>query len=107
MTRFFLPVVLGLSLLAGGCTQAQVQTATNTASAVCTDVQAAESNAAVAGPLDAEDPHSALGVLWADAKSACTNGVPAVGVSTDWGALVWSEAKQLVPVVLPILIGLV
>lgn len=54
--------------------------------------------------LNALDPHSAIGVIWADAKSACTNGAPAPGVSVSWGSMLWGELKVLIPQMLPSLI---
>lgn len=76
-------------------------------SKVCAEIQTIQTNPNVAPVLNAQDPHSAVGVLWADAKSACNNGIPVVGVSTDWSALVWGEIKALAPIVLPILIELI
>jgi hypothetical protein len=87
--------ILGLA----ACTQvAQVETT------VCTDLAKIPPGAAAA--LDAQDPHSAIGVLWADAKAACANGVPAPGVSADWGGMIWGELKVLIPQVLPSLLPL-
>ncbi|HEV2303315.1 MAG TPA: hypothetical protein VGR91_17245 [Stellaceae bacterium] len=101
MRKFVIPAALVAALGLGGC--AQLSSAVGT---VCTQVQAIESNPAAAGPLDAQDPHSAVGVLWADAKAACVNGAPAPGVSTNWAQLVTSELLALIPSVLPALIGL-
>ena len=93
---------LGLvTLLAlGGCQQAA--TAVSTA---CADIAAMPPAATAA--LDAQDAHIAIGVLWADAKSACANGVPVAGVTVSWGAMVWNEVKALIPQVLPSLLPLV
>jgi len=77
---------------------------TTTVSTVCVDI-AALPPAAVA-VLNAQDPHSAIGVLWADAKVACVAGVPAAGVSTDWAGMIWGELKVLIPQVLPALLPL-
>ena len=89
-------VCAGLLLLAS-CSQ--LTTAANT---VCTDI--AGLPPAATASLDAQDQHSALGVLWADAKSACANGVPAPGISESWGGMVWGELKVLIPQVLPSLL---
>ena len=115
MTRrslYALPLVLGLL---GGCSTVPpvapvpgggpISTAVST---VCTDLS--KMPVAAVAMLDSQDPHSAIGVLWADARSFCANGVPTAGVSTGWGALVWGEVKTLIPVVLPqlfpLLVGL-
>src|SRR5690349_9045881 len=68
----------------------------------CADI-ASMPPAAVAA-LNAQDPHSAIGVLWADAKSACVAGLPAVGVDQSWGGMIWGELKVLIPQLLPSLI---
>ncbi len=86
---------LALSLV--GC--AQLTTATNT---VCGDM--AKLPVTVTAVLDAQDPHSALGVLWIDAKAGCVVGAPAV--SPDWHATVWAGVKKLAPIVIPWLIGM-
>jgi hypothetical protein len=80
---------------------AQLTTAVN---AVCGDVAAVPVTATQA--LDAQDPHSALGILWSDTKAACANGVPAPGVDGSWGGMVWGELKALIPQVVPSLLPL-
>ena len=92
-------VAAGLSL-AAACTPQQ-QAAVST---VCRDL-ASMPPAAVA-ILDAQDTHGAIGVLWADAKSGCANGVPAIGVDQSWTGLVMGELKALLPAMLPQLIPL-
>lgn len=94
---------LGVGLLAGcqGVTPASVSAGV---SGVCGDV--ARLPVSVGATLDAQDPHSTLGVLWADTKAGCAVGAPAAGVSPDWTAMVWGSVKALAPVVLPYLIGL-
>ena len=92
-----------LVTVAAGCQQAaQITTS------VCTDI--AQIPPPAAATLNSLDPHSALGVYWADAKSACTNGVPTSGVGTDWANQMWGAVKGLIPQVLPsllpILVGL-
>ncbi len=99
--KLLLAAPIALPFVLGGCPQF-----TQAVTTVCNDIATAQANQLVAGSLNAQDPHSALGVLWADAKSACVNGVPAPMVATDWGALVWGEVKTLAPVVVPILIGM-
>ncbi len=86
-------------LLTASC--AHLQSAATT---VCTDM--AQLPPAVVATLDSQDPHSALGVLWADAKSGCANGIPISGVSVSWTAEVWGMIKAVAPAVLPWLIGL-
>jgi len=58
----------------------------------------------VVATLDAQDPHSALGTLWAYQKSACVMGQPAAGVAAGFGAMIWGELKVLIPQLLPQLI---
>ena len=101
MRKFAISAAPAAALGLGAC--AQLSSAVGT---VCTQVQSIESNPAAAGPLDAQDPHSAAGVLWADAKAACVNGAPAPGVSTSWTQLVVNELTALLPSVLPALVGL-
>lgn len=83
-------VIAGLLLALGAC--AQVST-------TCGDI--AHMPSAVAATLDAQDQHSALGVLWADTKSACVAGAPTPGVDQSWGGMVWGEVKALIPQLLP------
>ncbi len=92
-------VAVWLLLLMVGCSA--LTTAEQT---VCTDISALP--ASVTATLGAADPHSALGVLWADAKSGCANGVPAAGVGVSWTGEVWGMLKALAPTVIPWLIGL-
>ena len=94
-------LVLAAPLALGACSPAQVS---GTVSTVCADVAAISPPARAI--LDAQDPHSAAGVLWADTKSACINGTIAANVSPDWAGLVVGELKTLLPQVLPILIPL-
>lgn len=94
-------IVVGLA----GCTPSQVA---DNVSTVCTDMAKMPVDARAV--LDQQDPHSVLGVLWADAKSACLNGAPTPGVSMSWGGMVWGEFKatvpQLLPMLVPLLVGL-
>lgn len=78
-----------------------------TPASVCGDITAVASAPDAATQLAALDPHSALGVLWADAKAACPSGAPAAGVDASWTAQVWAMTKSLIPQVLPLLIGLI
>jgi len=92
------------------CTPQQVQSAGNmiappaSPKSVCQDIVAVQSAPDAAGQLNALDIHSALGVLWADAQSACKGAVPAAGVDPSWGSAVWHMVLQTAPVVLPKLI---
>ncbi len=92
-----LAAALVLPLALNGC--ADLTTAVST---VCGDL--ARMPLAAVATLDAQDPHSAIGVLWADAKSACVAGAPAAGVSTDWTGMIFGELKVLIPQLLPQLI---
>lgn len=96
--KFLLAAAVALPLLAG-C--AELTTATKT---VCDDI--ANLPSSVTAVLDGQAPHSALGVVWADAKSGCANGAPTVGVSTKWTSMVWDMVKVLAPTVVPWVIGL-
>ena len=98
--RNLLAGVACLALVAG-CTPTQVST---TVSQACTDI--AKLPAAATATLNAQDPHSALGVLWLDAQAACVAGAPVAGVDATWGAMVWGEVKALIPQVLPMLVPL-
>ncbi len=89
-----LAAVVGIPLVLTGC--AALTTASNT---VCGDI--AKLPAAATAVLDAQDPHSALGVLWADAKAGCVNGAPAAAVDTSWTGMVWGELKALAPTLIP------
>lgn len=81
---------------------------TQTENAICARIAAMPPSAVAI--LDAQDPHGVIGNLWAYQKSACVNGLPAAGVSTSFGAMIWGELKvlipQLLPMLVPVLIGL-
>jgi hypothetical protein len=94
--------LIGIFLLTAiGCTPSQVATV----STVCADIAKVQTGPA-AVQLAALDPHSALGVLWADANAGCVAGAPVAGVQPDWTGMVWGALKALAPSVLPLLIGL-
>jgi hypothetical protein len=97
MNRLVLAAALSLPLAFSGCQQA-----VRVADTVCTDMAALPPAAAAA--LNSIDPHSPLGIYWADAKSACLNGVPTAGVSGDWRGQMWQAVKMLIPQVLPSLL---
>lgn len=99
MKRTFLALALAAPLALGGC--AGVIDAANTA---CNAQAKMPANAVAA--LDSLDPHSALGIYWADAKSACANGVPVASVSSTWREQLWGSVKALAPTIIPWLIGL-
>ena len=94
------PLVIVAALSLAACT-AQQQAAV---SSVCQNL--ASMPPAVVASLDAQDQHSAIGVLWADVKSGCANGVPTLGVDQSWTGMVWGELKAILPAVLPQLIPL-
>jgi hypothetical protein len=99
MKRILAVLTVALPLALQGCTGL-----TNVVSTVCGDI--AKLPPSVTAVFDAADPHSALGVLWADAKAGCVNGAPTPGVSTDWVGMIWGEIKVLAPTLIPWLIGL-
>ena len=99
MSRYLTIAVLVLPLALGGC--AEIWKAVDT---VCTEQAKMPAN--VVAALDALDTHSAVGVYWANAKSACSNGVPVVGVSETWSAQMLGAVKALAPSVLPWLLAL-
>ena len=92
-------VACGAALGLTGCAQLS-----QGVTAVCADV-ASLPPAAIA-MLDAQPPNSAIGVVWADTKSGCANGVPVAGVDTSWTGMVWGMVKTLAPTVLPMILGL-
>ena len=98
------PAFAGALLVAGVLSLASCAQIAAVEKTVCDDI--AKLPVSVTSTLDAEDPHSALGVLWADVKAGCANGVPVVGVSQTWTAMVWGMLKVIAPTVLPWLIGL-
>lgn len=104
MKRIGLGLVLAVGLAVSACQGLTPAAVSSGVSQVCSDV--ALLPIAVTRALDAQAPTSALGVLWADAKAGCSVGAPALGVSTDWTALVFGELKALAPVAIPWLIGL-
>lgn len=56
-----------------------------------------------AARLAGRDPHSAAGVLWADARAACPGGKPKPGVDPSWAAQVLQLLAAAAPYVAPIL----
>lgn len=96
-------VALGAGLMLSAC----APSGPVTPASVCGDIQAAKSAPDAATQLNALDPHSALGVLWADAQSGCIGAMPVAGVDASWTQQVWAMAKGLIPTVLPLLIGLI
>jgi hypothetical protein len=99
--RKFSPCSLALALSLSAC-----GTPSPTPNSVCADIAAVKSAPDAAVQLASLDPHSKLGVLWADAQSGCPNGVPAAGVNATWTQEVWAMAKGLIPQVLPQLVPL-
>jgi hypothetical protein len=85
-----LAVAGGLAI--GGCASGSNQEAD-----VCTEVQAIESDAATAALLDGEPSTSAIGVVWADVKSACSNGSLNPTVSESWAEEVLQDLLALAP----------
>ena len=99
MKRYLAAAALALPLALGSC--AEVWKAVDT---VCTEQAKMPAN--VVAALDALDVHSAAGVYWANAKSACAAGVPVIGVSETWGSQMLGAVKALAPAVIPWLVGL-
>lgn len=104
------PLALVAVLALCGCA---VTTATTPASttgvtptSVCADMAALKAAPDAATALASVDPHSALGVIWADAQSGCNGAVPVAGVNASWTAEMWGMVRAIAPTVLPILIGL-
>ena len=94
------------TLLLFGCAGTPATTTTTgvTPASVCADITAVQAAPDAAAQLAKIDPHSALGVVWADVQSGCVAGVPVAGVSASWTAVVWGMAKTLIPQVLPSLL---
>ena len=104
MTRWYHSLMFAVAVVTLAAVLASCAPLSTAVSTACTDIAAMPPAATAA--LDAQDPHSAVGVLWADAKAACVAGVPAVGVSESFGGMVWGELKVLIPQVLPTLLPL-
>ncbi len=99
MNRYLAPALICLAL--AGCGGAA-----NTPALVVTDackVVATLKTAAEGAVLDAQDPHSAAGVLWADLQSACVNGAPSPAVKTDWVGIVLAGLKTAAPYIIPVI----
>jgi hypothetical protein len=95
----------GLALLTA-CAPGTTVATTVTPNTVCGIIATAETNATVEQQLAGISPTSALGVLWADVQSGCVNGQAAAGVSETWTADVLGMLENLLPSVLPLLVGL-
>jgi hypothetical protein len=103
----FVPIrqaILTAPLWLAACSLTPAPAATP-ATSTCAKV-AAMPQAALA-QLDAQDPSSAGGTLWADTKAGCA---AASTTAPDWTGMVFGELKailpQVLPTVLPLLIGL-
>lgn len=94
-----LPVAVALALSLSACS-----TSSFVPSDVCAEINGLPK--AVTLALDAVDPHSALGVLWADVKAGCVGTTAKTGVSIDWLGIVVGELKVLAPQVIPWLAGM-
>jgi hypothetical protein len=99
MKHFHMFIAAAALFAVASCTQFTAAEKT-----VCDDI--AKLPVSVTSTLEAADPHSALGVLWADAKAGCANGAPTIGISQTWTAVVWGMLKAVAPTVIPWLIGL-
>jgi hypothetical protein len=84
-------LALAGALLTAGCA------ASTTSSQVCTEVQAIENNTAAAALLNGEPATSAIGVVWADVKSACQNGSLNPSVGESWAQQVLQDLLALAP----------
>lgn len=83
-----------------------VSTGKLTPTTVCGDVGAVMTAPDGGVRLDAFDPHSAIGVLWADVKAACPGGQPAAGVDASWTSMVWSMLVPLLAQAVPAVMAL-
>lgn len=90
MRPFLYAVAVGVPLALTACGTGLVPP--TTPGGVCADVHAL--SPAVVAILDAYDPHSAVGVLWADVVAGCATGSNA---APTWVALVWAELRALLP----------
>jgi hypothetical protein len=77
-----------------------------TPSTVCRDIAAVQAAPDAVALLESQDPHSTLGVIWAQAKSSCAGGVPLAGIDATWRQQVWQMFLNAAPVVLPKLAAL-
>lgn len=96
--------VAPLLLLLAAC--APLSTPAPSPRTVCADIAAIKAAPDAAALLARIDPHSALGILWADVQSGCVDGVPIAGVNPSWTQQVWAMAKAIIPSVLPQLMPL-
>lgn len=97
--------VLCAAMLAGALSACAAAGAPSSAPPVACSAVAAIEAGSLGKTLDAADPHSAEGVLWADAKAACPAGAAAPGVDLSWIGSVVQMLAQLVPTLAPILAG--
>lgn len=95
--KSYLAAAIAVPLLLGGCSQF-----TQAVSTACSDI--ARMPPVAVAVMDAQDPHSTVGVIWANMKSGCANGLPVVGVDQSWSGMLWGELKVLIPQLLPQLI---
>jgi hypothetical protein len=86
----FAALVLAGVLAMGGC-------ATNPAADVCGEVRTIENTPAALALINAQPPTSAIGVVWADLKSACSGGSLKPGVGESWASQVLQDLLALAP----------
>lgn len=106
----FLVASIGAVMMLNACTNLPANGLQLTApppTSVCQTIAKAQSNATVSQQLAAIDPTSALGVVWAQAKSGCSGATPAAGVDATWTQSVWQMVLNLLPIVLPKLVPLI
>jgi len=99
--------LIGLALLLGACAQTSTQAPNVTPANVCQVISTAQANATVTSTLAPEiTSNSALGQVWQYAESGCNGATPAAGVDATWTQEMLTMAEQLIPVVAPVLIGM-
>jgi uncharacterized lipoprotein YajG len=99
--------LLMASALAAGTLLAACGTPNQTASSTCQAVATAEANPTVMAQINSLDPTSAQAVTWKYVSSGCINGSLAAGVDETWEAAALDAFKAALPIVLPLLVGLI
>lgn len=104
MNRFHVSLIAASALVLGLAACANTGSTPNAAVTACAAVAKVEASPDGA-KLDKLDPHSAGGILWADAKTACPGGVPANGVNTAWVQTVVSALATAAPSIAPLIVS--
>jgi hypothetical protein len=102
-----IPFLIWSLLAIAGCSSpppAPVQTG---GAEECAIVARLEAQPAAIAQLDGLDPHSELGVLWADAQAGCPAGGAPASIEPAWKQAVVGGLVAALPKVLPLLLPLI